>query len=118
MLFSIILVLYNECFFLINIYCFRGGILFISVSDLLKIDRPNIIDIRSREKFNDNHIPGALNINGTFLLNTPEKYLNRRDVYYIYCQYGVSSKTVVKMLRMRGYNVVSVIGGYEAWILK
>lgn len=89
----------------------------ITIEDFMHLNNPNVIDIRSIQKYNDNHIPGALNINSTQLLNNPEKYLNRNLIYYIYCQKGTSSKTVVQILRVKGYQVFNIIGGYEAWIL-
>ena len=89
----------------------------ITVSDFLQLQSPNVIDIRSVEKFNDNHIPGAVHINASQLLNYPEKYLNPNLVYYIYCQKGTSSRTLVQVLRVKGYNVFNIFGGYEAWIL-
>ena len=89
----------------------------ITVNDFLKLCHPNVIDIRSREKFNDNHIPGALNINANLLLTDPSKYLNLDTVYYIYCQKGISSRTLAQILMMKGYKVYSIIGGYEAWLL-
>lgn len=89
----------------------------ISIYDLLRLNHPNIIDIRSIEKFNSNHIPGALNISATSLMNNPEKFLNKSDTYYIYCQKGQTSRTLAQILRIKGYNAFSIIGGYEAWIL-
>ena len=89
----------------------------ISIEDFLKINNPNVIDIRSVEKFNGNHIPGALNINANALLNTPERFLKPNLTYYIYCQKGSSSRTLAQVLRVKGYNVFNIMGGYEAWIL-
>lgn len=89
----------------------------ISISDFLKISNPNVIDVRPVQKFNDNHIPGALNINASMLLNNPERYLNPNVTYYIYCQKGTSSKTLAQVLKVKGYKVFNIIGGYEAWIL-
>ena len=89
----------------------------ISVSDFLKLNNPNVIDIRVPQKFNDNHIPGALNINANSLMNNPEKFLNVNLTYYIYCQKGSSSRTLAQVLRVKGYKVFNIIGGYEAWIL-
>ena len=89
----------------------------VSISDFLKINNPNVIDVRSVQKFNDNHIPGAVNINANLLLNSPEKYLNPNLTYYIYCQQGTSSRTLAQVLRVKGYNVFNIIGGYETWIL-
>lgn len=89
----------------------------ISIDDFLKLVNPNVIDVRMPQKYNDNHIPGAININSNNLLNSPEKYLNRSITYYIYCQKGTSSKVVAQVLRVKGYQVFNIIGGYEAWIL-
>lgn len=90
----------------------------ITINDLLNLNHPNIIDIRSVEKYNGNHIPGSININSNLLLSNPDKYLNRNQTYYIYCQKGMTSRTIVRLLRVKGYNVFSVAGGYEAWLLK
>ena len=90
----------------------------ITIDELLKISNPNIIDIRSYEKYNDRHIPGSININYIELINNPNKYLDKSVPYYIYCQRGVTSRKVVSILRSYGYNVINIIGGYEAYILK
>lgn len=89
----------------------------ISVRELLSLNNPNIIDIRSFEKYNDNHIPGARNIVSNDLVSNPSKYLDRNSTYYIYCQKGITSKSTANMLRMLGYNVIDVAGGYESYIL-
>lgn len=89
----------------------------ISINEFLKVSNPNVIDIRSVQKFNDNHIPGALNISANLLLNSPERYLKPNLTYYVYCQKGSSSRTLAQILRVKGYNVFNIIGGYEAWIL-
>ena len=90
----------------------------ITIDELLKINNPNIIDIRSYEKYNDRHIPGAVNINYIELVNNTSKYLNKINKYFIYCQRGITSRKVVSILRNYGYNVINIIGGYEAYILK
>ncbi len=89
----------------------------VTVEEFLKIDNPNVIDIRMPQKYNENHIPRALNINSYDLMNNPEKYLNRSLIYYIYCQKGTSSKTLAQVLRVKGYQVFNIIGGYEEWLL-
>ena len=89
----------------------------ISFDELFKMDSPNIIDIRSLEKYNDNHIPSAINVNYNELMSNPGKYLKKGFNYYIYCQRGITSKRVTEILRLYGYNVYSIIGGYEAYVL-
>ena len=89
----------------------------ISVTDLLQLTNPNIIDIRPIQNFNNNHIPGAKNISYNDLVINPSKYLNKNETYYIYCRHGVTSQGLCQMLANQGYKTVSVIGGYEAWLL-
>lgn len=89
----------------------------ISVTDLKRLNYVNLIDIRSIEKYNSKHIMNAVNIPMEQLLIRPDKYLNKYDKYYIYCQKGVQSRKLCAILKNNGYNVVNVSGGYEAWIL-
>ena len=89
----------------------------ISVSQLKKMNNIEIIDIRDRAKYSDNHILGAKNIPFEQLLMYPDKYLNKYNVYYIYCQKGIKSNKICHILKSKGYNVINIIGGYEAWIL-
>ena len=90
----------------------------ISVEEFKKIYKSvNIIDIRGIESYNGNHIEGAKNIDFNKLLISPSNYLNKNDVYYIYCQKGVKSSRLCSVLRQSGYKVINIIGGYEAWVL-
>lgn len=88
----------------------------ITASELDKIHK-NIIDIRTIEKYNDNHIPNAIHVPMNKLILNPKQYLNFTDVYYLYCQKGSQSIQVCMYLRKLGYKVINVRGGYEAWIL-
>ena len=88
----------------------------ISVSELYS--KSNIIDIRSIEKYNNNHIEGSINIPFEKLITNPSKYLKRNETYYIYCQRGMHSKKACLILKNQGFRVVNINGGYEAWILE
>lgn len=89
----------------------------ISVTDLKRLNNTNLIDIRSIEKYNYKHIMEAKNIPLEQLLIRPEKYLDKNQKYYIYCQKGIQSRKLCQILINQGYTVVNVTGGYEAWIL-
>lgn len=78
----------------------------------------NIIDIRSINKYNSNHIPGAIHIDSTELLYNPSKYLDKNREYYIYCQSGVTSKMVVNKLNNMGYNTINIDGGFNNYLLR
>lgn len=58
-----------------------------------------------------------MNISNDILLSNPNKFLDKGLLYYIYCQRGITSKMTTQILRALGYNVISVKGGYEAYIL-
>lgn len=91
----------------------------ISMSDFIKYSPSGqIIDIRSVEKYNSNHIPNAKNIPMEKLITEPEKYLNHFENYYIYCQKGIKSIQVCSILRKLGYKAINIDGGYESWILE
>ena len=76
-----------------------------------------IIDIRSVEKYNNNHIPNSINIQFEKLITDPSKYLDRYKTYCIYCTRGINSLKAAGILSKQGYRVVSLEGGYEAWLL-
>ena len=90
----------------------------ILINDFIKISSSvNIIDIRSFEDYNIDHIPGAINIPFEKLLLYPNNYLLKNLKYYIYCDKGLSSSNVCSILNKQGFDTVSVDGGYNAWLL-
>lgn len=90
----------------------------ISIKELLKKGNDAyIIDIRSNQSYNNNHIPNAKNIPSQVLISNPSKYLEKDRTYYLYCQKGTTSIRVCSLLNNLGYKTVNVNGGYEAWIL-
>lgn len=91
----------------------------ISVLELLKIkDQVKIIDIRSEQSYNNNHIENSINIPYEKLIIDPRKYLDSNVKYYLYCQKGISSYKVCQILTRLGYKVINILGGYEEWILQ
>ena len=91
----------------------------ITIDELLPIvDKINLIDIRSTQNYNNNHIGNAINIPFEKLIISPSKYLNPMKKYFIYCRCGITSKKACQILSNIGYRVVNIEGGYEEWILK
>ena len=77
----------------------------------------NIIDIRDNYLYNMGCLPRAINIPMNFLITNPDNYLNKEDVYYIYCIRGINSKRTCEVLSRLGYNVVNLSGGFERYKL-
>ena len=88
-----------------------------SLLEILKYKKINLIDIRSNEKYNDSHIPGAVNIPSNYLINNPNKYLNKDEEYYLYCDFGNTSSNISNILNYAGYNTKNVVGGYNYYLL-
>ena len=90
----------------------------IDIMELLKLNKMkkiNIIDIRNSTLYNNEHIDNAKNVSQTKLMLSPENYINKNDIYYIYCQYGTSSNYVCNLLNNKGYKTINIIGGYNAY---
>jgi rhodanese-related sulfurtransferase len=79
--------------------------------------KDNIIDLRNIEKYNNNHIPNSINIPAEKIILNPEKYLNKKEKYYLYCQKGITSYNTCKILNKLGYKAINITGGYENWIM-
>ena len=82
------------------------------------IDNPEykIIDIRDKLDFLKSNIPNSINIPYTTLKSKYKKFLNLNEKYYIICTKGMTSIEITSFLNNHGYNAVSVIGGYNAYI--
>lgn len=87
----------------------------ISVPNLLLIKNPIIIDIRDNYSYSQGHINTAINIPYYNLTNNHHHYLNKHNTYYIYCDNGDKSREVTQRLTNQGYNIINIIGGYQAY---
>lgn len=75
--------------------------------------RAILVDIRSREDFRKGHWKGAINIPEEE--RTPySRILSRERYIIVYCQHGGSSMQLARTLGKEGYQIGSVVGGYEA----
>ena len=90
----------------------------VSIEEIInKLDELNIIDIRDNYRFNIGSIPNSRNIPMNFLAMNAGNYLNKEETYYIYCEHGISSKLTCHKLVEMGYDVINIIGGYNAYRL-
>ena len=84
----------------------------ISVEEFLNIDNPIVIDIRNSYYYNISHIENSISIPYYNLINNHSFYLNKSDIYYLYCDTGDKSYEVASRLDKFGYNTFSISGGY------
>lgn len=88
----------------------------IRVSELISLSHPIIIDIRNSYYYNLGHIDGAISVPYYNLLNNYSHYLNRFTRYYLYCETGEQSFSIVNRLNRFGYDTVSIEGGYQEYV--
>lgn len=89
----------------------------ISMDDLLKLKDVHIIDIRRKEKYIKGHIPSAISIpRDEFFLHI--SFFSKNKHYYLYCDNGVRSLSLVKKMNLLGYSFTNIHGGYNNYLLR
>ncbi len=78
-------------------------------------NKKNIIDIREGYEYKSGNIKGSQNIPMNKLLANPEKFLKKDETYYLICQSGGRSTSTWIGLKLKGYKVKNISGGYNAW---
>ena len=72
-----------------------------------------LIDVRSRDEYRRGHWEGAINYPEEEVTDY-EKVLGKKRMIIIYCQHGSSSMQIARTLGKSGYEIATVVGGYEA----
>ncbi len=70
-----------------------------------------LLDVRTPQEFRSGHISQSKNVP----LNKINSYQGAKKETYIICQSGMRSKQAAKMLKKKGYDVINVRGGMNAW---
>ena len=73
-----------------------------------------LIDLRTKEEYEQGHIEGAVNIPYDFLEDY-KKRLPRNRLLVLYCEWGTTSILAGRKLSQYGYDVLSVNGGLQAY---
>ncbi len=74
-----------------------------------------VIDLRSKEEFEELHVEGARNVPYDNL-KMYRKYLPKDKLYILYCDRGSSSLMAARELSKEGYRTVTVVGGFQALV--
>ena len=76
-----------------------------------------IIDVRDKEEWNEEHIPGTLHLSsGTIEYKIEDEIPNPNAAIICHCGGGGRSALVAESLQKMGYkNVRSMAGGFKAW---
>ena len=75
-----------------------------------------ILDVRTREEYDEKHIPGALLIPVEEIEEqAAEKLPNKDQLILVYCRSGNRSKTASEALEKLGYTRIREFGGINDW---
>ena len=74
-----------------------------------------LIDVRSKQEYEEGHIQGAINIPDYEIVRRVEKEISKKNQSIVlYCQYGSRSKDAyIKMKKMGYTNVYNLYGGLD-----
>lgn len=103
-------------FFRINFYREENIIDYIEAKEILEEDsRAVLLDVRSKQEYDEYHLNGAICVPNYELQNKIGKIIeDKNQVIVIYCQTGGRSGKAAKMLRKMGYkNVYEISGGID-----
>jgi rhodanese-related sulfurtransferase len=90
----------------------------INAADLSALDMEKVLllDIRSREEFENDGIKGSVNVPFDEISTGLSKLPKDKPVYVL-CRTGDLSVEVAEILEDRGYEVYNIEGGYAAYIV-
>ena len=76
-----------------------------------------VIDLRSKEEFEEVHVEGARNFPYEEL-EMYRKYLPKDKLYVLYCDRGSSSLMAAREMSRDGYRTATLVGGIQAVLQK
>lgn len=99
----------------VRIYERRKYLNLISLEEIktMKKDEYDLLDMRGNIAYENGHIPGAL-----LFCPSDEPELDKKIKHIVYCTYGEKSVAAAAELTEKGYEAVSLIGGYTGWLRK
>ena len=75
-----------------------------------------ILDVRTKEEYDEVHIPDAILIPDTEIADRAEDELTDKDqLIFVYCRSGNRSKKASAMLSQMGYTNIKEFGGIKDW---
>lgn len=74
-----------------------------------------LLDVRSKQEYNEGHLQGAVNVPEFELINRIQKEIPKKNqLIIIYCQYGGRSRNAYMIMKRLGYtNIYNLYGGLD-----
>lgn len=86
-------------------------------AELIDSGNVQLVDVRTAGEYAEGHLPGALNIDvkEDSFVQKAEQQLTKEKKVAVYCRSGRRSANAAGVLSERGYKVVNLLGGIQAW---
>ena len=74
-----------------------------------------LIDVRSKQEYQEGHLQGAINIPEFELKNRVQREIPKKNqLIIVYCQYGSRSRKAYMLMKKLGYtNIYNLYGGLD-----
>ena len=93
----------------------------ISITDLVAVNSPYVVDVREVDEYTDGHVPSAVNVPLSVLADNYTS-ISAKSTVYVVCQLGGRSARACEFLsnlsEFDGVKFVNVVGGTAAWIIE
>ena len=86
----------------------------ITWKELMKLQNPYILDVRTQDEYEKSHLLDSINISLDEIRQSLDK-LNKKEDIYVYCQTGLRSYIACRILRQNGFKVKNITGGYNLY---
>ena len=76
-----------------------------------------VVDARSAQSYEKEHIPGAINLPHRTMTEESTRHLDRKNLYVVYCDgigCNASTKGALNLARL-GFRVKELMGGIDWW---
>ncbi|AWG21570.1 rhodanese-like domain-containing protein [Flavobacterium faecale] len=85
--------------------------------EIANTEKPQLIDVRTPEEFESEHLVNATNINWTgTTFEADAQKLDKTKPVYVYCRSGGRSKKACSKLAELGFtNIIELDGGFLQW---
>ena len=83
---------------------------------MAKDDDHLIVDVRTKEEYDEGHVPGAINVPNERIFDIMPTELSKLDqILLVYCRSGRRSREACSKLARIGYTNVYNFGGIQDW---
>ena len=74
-----------------------------------------LLDVRSKQEYQEGHLQGAINIPEFELKNRVQREIPKKNqLIIVYCQYGSRSRNAYRLMNKLGYtNIYNLYGGLD-----